>query len=462
MLEMRTGRITAESLGSKVFRDRYRLTYAYAAGAMYRGIASVELVARMGRAGFIGFFGTGGLSLPEIERGIQYLQTRLTNGEPWGMNLLANPVHPARERETVDLYLRHRVRAVEAAAFTRMTPPLVLYRLRGLRRDGDGGVRCDNHVIAKVSRPEVAEAFMSPAPRPVVEQLLQEGRITREQSALATAVPMSSDICVEADSAGHTDGAIPTVILPAMLRLKDAMIRRHAYDEPICMGLAGGIGTPEAAAAAFVMGADFVVTGSINQCTAESGLSADAKALLQEMNIQDTDYAPAGDMFEIGAKVQVLRKGVFFPARANRLYALYAQYDSLDDLPPKQQQQLQNQYFKRSFAAVWDEMKQYLERQGQQAEIAKAEANPKHKMALVFRWYFWYSTQLALDGRRDDRVNYQVQTGPALGAFNQWVKGTELEPFANRHADDIARKMMTEAAEYLTRRFDALNEGAAL
>lgn len=461
MIGMRTSRITAESLGSQVFKDRYGLTYAYVAGAMYRAIASAELVVRMGRAGLIGYFGTGGLSIADIERGIRFIQARLSHGEPYGMNLLANYVAPQMERETVDLYLRCHVRNVEAAAFTQMTAALVLFRSRGLRRGDSNRVLCDNRVLAKVSRPEVAEAFMSPAPRNILDQLLRDGSITPEQATLAGMVPMSHDICVEADSGGHTDGAIPTVILPAMLRLKDAMSGKHVYHDPICMGLGGGIGTPEAAAAAFVMGADFVLTGSINQCTQESGMSEDAKALLQEMNVQDTAYAPAGDMFETGAQVQVLKKGVFFPARANKLFALYSQYDDLNDIPPKVQQQLQNNYFKTSIPVVWDETKRYLERQGQGHEIAKAEANPKYKMALVFRWYFGYTTQLALEGKGEDRVNYQVHTGPALGAFNQWVKGTELEPFANRHADEIARKLMTATADFLNCRFDQLAHGAS-
>lgn len=53
------------------------------------------------------------------------------------------------------------------------------------------------------------------------------------------------------------------------------------------------------------------MTGSINQCTVEAGTSDDVKDLLQQLNIQDTDYAPAGDMFEMGAKIQVMKKGVF-------------------------------------------------------------------------------------------------------------------------------------------------------
>jgi trans-AT polyketide synthase/acyltransferase/oxidoreductase domain-containing protein len=71
----------------------------------------------------------------------------------------------------------------------------------------------------------------------------------------------------------------------------------------------------------------------------------------------------------------------------------------------------------------------------------------------VFRWYFDYATNLALRGAPESRVDYQIHTGPALGAFNQWVQGTALENWRNRHVDQIAAKIMTEAAEILNQRF---------
>jgi trans-AT polyketide synthase/acyltransferase/oxidoreductase domain-containing protein len=97
------------------------------------------------------------------------------------------------------------------------------------------------------------------------------------------------------------------------------MMPKYRYDKPIHVGAAGGIGTLHAAAAPFIMGADFILTGSINQCTVEAGTSDAVKDLLQELNVQDTAYALAGDMFEIGARVQVAKRGLFFPARANKL-----------------------------------------------------------------------------------------------------------------------------------------------
>jgi malonyl CoA-acyl carrier protein transacylase len=45
--------LTAESLGSPSFRRDFNVKYAYVAGSMYKGIASKELVVRMGKAGLL-------------------------------------------------------------------------------------------------------------------------------------------------------------------------------------------------------------------------------------------------------------------------------------------------------------------------------------------------------------------------------------------------------------------------
>jgi trans-AT polyketide synthase, acyltransferase and oxidoreductase domains len=452
--------ITAASLGSKDFRRAFGLKYAYLTGAMYRGIASKELVVRIGQAKLLGYFGTAGLPLPEVEAAIRYIQQHLKDGEAYGMNLLSDLENPQAEMDTVALFMRHGVRHIEAAAYMQMTPALVWFRLKGLRRGPDGRLICDHHVLGKVSRPEVATLFMSPPPEKIVRQLLDEGRITREQAEWAPRVAVSNMICVEADSGGHTDRAIPTVIFPPMLLLRDQLAKRYNGELPIYMGLAGGIGSPQAAAAAFVMGADFILTGSINQCTVEGATSDAVKNLLQEVNVQDTDYAPAGDMFELGAQVQVLKRGVFFPARANKLYGLYQQYGSLNEIPANLQKQLQERYFKRSFEQIWNDVRNYLAAAGRHPEIQAIEANPKQKMARIFKWYFAYSTRIALAGDEDNRVDFQVHTGPAMGACNQWLKGTEIESWRARHVDDLAERLMVGAAATLEQAYARLLAGA--
>ncbi len=445
----------AAALGSAAFRAAYDVKLAYVCGAMYRGIASEALVARAARAGILAFFGTGGLDRARIEQAIARIRDELPDGGPFGLNLVHDPMLPANEDVTVDLALAHGVHNLEASAFMKITPALVRYRLAGLRRSPDGAVLAGNRVMAKLSRPEVAESFLEPAPERLVTRLLDEGAIGAEQAELARTVPMADDICVEADSGGHTDAGQPLVLLPAILRLRDRLCGEHGYGEPVRVGAAGGIGTPEAAAAAFLLGADFVLTGSINLCTVESGMSAAVKDMLAQINVQDTDYAPAGDMFELGAQVQVLKRGVFFPARARKLHDLYRRHESLEEIDADTRTLIENRYFHKSFDAVWEETKAYFATRDA-AEIARAEESPKHKMALVFRWYFGHSQRAAMEGDEKYRVDFQVHCGPALGAFNQWVKDSDLEAWRSRHVDEIGVRLMDETAGYLDRRLAQL------
>lgn len=440
---------SANALGNAAFRTEYQLRHAYLAGGMYRGVSSVELVNRMARAGLLAFYGTAGLSPEQVERDLRLLKTD-SAGRSYGANLVADIDQPEYNETLVDLFLRCDVPIIEAAAFMQITPALVRYRAAGLHRDEQGRIRHNRRIFAKVTRPETAAAFLNPAPERVVKNLLAAGKITEQQAALLREAPMADALIVAADSAWQTDEGTPYAVVPTLIRLRNQVVQQRGYPSPIYIGAAGGIGTAEGAAASFMLGADFILTGSVNQCTVEAATSDHVKDLLQNMNVQDTDYAPSGEAFELGTRVQVLKRGVFFPARARKLYDLYRHHNALEDLDAKTTEQLQTRYFKRDFAAVFREVAQQLS----SADRAKADRDPKYKMSLVFRWYFTYAAKLALEGVSANKVDYQIHTGPALGAFNQWVKGTALEDWRNRHVDQIAEKIMGEAAEILNQRFN--------
>ncbi|MFI6924066.1 ACP S-malonyltransferase [Nonomuraea spiralis] len=445
------------SLGSAEFRADYRVRHAYLAGSMFKGIASADLVIRMGRAGLMAFFGAGGLTTDEIGKALDTIENGLGPDGAYGVNLLYGFDEEGLERETVDLLLRRDVRHVEAAAYPRITAPLVRYRYSGAHRDAAGRPVAVRHVLAKVSRPEVAAAFMRPAPPNILDRLVREGALTEAEARVAAELPVSGDVCVEADSAGHTDGRSPYALMPAILRLRDEEMAAHGYAKRIRVGASGGIGAPEAAAAAFVLGADFIVTGSVNQCTPEAGTSDAVKDLLAGLDVQDTAYAPAGDMFETGAQVQVARKGTLFPARAGKLYQLYRRHGSLEEIDERTRRTIQDKFFRRSFEEVWEETRAFLAAR-RPGELARAERDPKHRMALVFRWYFVHTIRLALRGEAGRQVDYQVHCGPAMGAFNRWVAGTELADWRARHVDVIADRLMEAAAGLLEARLRDLTK----
>ena len=443
------------ALGSASFRADYGLKYAYLAGAMYKGIASARLVTALAKAGLMGFFGTGGLRLAEIEQAILAIRAALQSGEAFGMNLLASPETPDLEMRTVDLYLKHGVKFVEAAAFSQVSASVVRFRFTGAQRAADGSFHCVHRVLAKISRPEVAQSFMSPAPEALLSRLVDTGQLTQEEAQAGRCLPVAQEVCVEADSGGHTDQGVASVLLPAMLLLRDELMREHRYRQELRVGLAGGIGTPEAAAAAFILGADFILTGSVNQCTVEAAISDSAKQLLEDMGVQDTAYTVSGDMFEVGAKIQVLRKGLLFPARASKLHELYSRHDSIEQIDAKTIATIQDKYFRKSLDAVWEETRAYYQN-AHPSVLKHAEGNPKRKMALLFKWYFVHTTRLAAAGSTEQRVDYQIHCGPALGAFNQWVKNTPLQHWQQRGVAQIAEQLMVGAAEVLQRRLTRL------
>ncbi|PSU35481.1 ACP S-malonyltransferase [Photobacterium lutimaris] len=448
--------LTPNQLGSPKFLERYNVKYPYVSGSMYRGIASKEMVVAMGLNGFIGFLGTGGLSDSVIEESIVFIKDQLGSSHPFGVNLLHNEDNPDYENKMVELYLKHDIRNIEASAFITISEALVLYRLKGVSRFLDGSIRIRNHILAKVSRPEIAELFLRPAPKDIVDNLVSTGKLTKEEGELSTHVSLAGEICIEADSGGHTDAGNLCVLLPAIKYLEDRISRKYNYSEKILVGAAGGIGTPSAAAAAFILGADFILTGSINQCSIEAAISEEVKDILETINVQDTAYAPAGDMFEMGAKVQVLKKGVLFPYRANKLYNLYKEHNGIDDIDKLILTQLEKRFFKKTLDEVWAEISTYLI-QGKKEELEMAERSPKYKMALIFKWYFNYSTKIALSGSVDDKVNYQVHCGPSLGAFNEWVSGTGLSSWRNRNVHVMAQKILKETCLLLKEQIKAMS-----
>jgi trans-AT polyketide synthase/acyltransferase/oxidoreductase domain-containing protein len=431
-------------LGDPTFKKRYGLEYSYVVGAMANGITSVEMVTVAGRAGMMGCFGAAGLHPDEIDTAIHRLQQDLPD-LTYGFNLIHSPNEPHLEAALVDLYLKRGIRLISASAYMDMTLSLVLYRVKGIHLDANGSIICPNRVIAKVSRVEVARKFFSPPPPKLLQVLLEKNLITRTEAALAANIPLAQDLTAEADSGGHTDNRPALALLPTMLALRDELSAKHRYPEPICVGLGGGIATPDATAAAFSMGAAYVLTGSINQACIEAGTSETVRQMLAEAGQADVVMAPAADMFEMGVKVQVLKRGTMFPFRAAKLYDLYQIYDSLEAIPPKEREMLERDYFRCNFGDEWEQTKEFFKERDPR-QIDQAEKDPKHKMALVFRSYLGQSSSWANSGDPTRRIDYQIWCGPSMGAFNEWTRGTFLAKPENRTTVTVAMNLLFGAA----------------
>jgi trans-AT polyketide synthase, acyltransferase and oxidoreductase domains len=434
-------------LGDSSFCETHGLVYPYMTGAMANGIASADIVEAMARVGMLGSFGAAGLSLERVSQAVERLQATCGDS-PHCFNLIHSPNEPAHEAALAELFLNRGVRLIEASAYLDLTLPIVRYRVAGLETGERGTTQIRNRVIAKVSRVEVASKFLAPPPPRMVQELLKLGQITPTQAELATTVPMCDDLTAEADSGGHTDNRPAITLLPTMLALRDRFQAQYQFPNRVRVGLAGGLATPAGVAAAFAMGAAYVVTGSVNQACLESGSSPPVRKMLADAGQADVTMAPAADMFEMGVKVQVLKRGTMFPMRGAKLFELYRQYPSWDAIPAGERQNVEKNILRASYDEIWQQTRDFFQRRDP-TQLPKAESDPKHQMALVFRWYLGLSSRWANFGDATRQLDYQVWCGPAMGAFNEWTKGTFLEDPQNRSVGVVALNLLYGACIHL-------------
>ncbi len=436
-------------LGDPEFLNDHALKYPYMTGAMANGIGSVEIVEAMSRAGMLGSFGAAGLSIERIAQAIDRLKTNLGEAT-FCINLIHSPNEPAHEMATAELLIKKSVTLVEASAYLDLTPAIVRYRAAGFKGGVGGFAIPMNRIIAKVSRVEVATKFLSPPPERMLRDLVAAGHITQQQAALAARFPVADDITAEADSGGHTDNRPAITLLPTIIALRDRLQKQFRYANSPRVGLAGGIATPASVAAAFAMGAGYIVSGSINQACVESGSSDAVRKMLADAGQADVAMAPAADMFEMGVKVQVLKRATMFPMRAGKLFELYRTYPSWEAIPEPERVQVEKTFFRAGFEEIWTKTKEFFLRRDT-TQLPKAESDPKHRMALVFRWYLGLSSRWANAGEAGRQLDYQVWCGPAMGAFNEWAKGSYLEPPKNRTVVGVALNLLYGACIVLRR-----------
>jgi PfaD family protein len=149
-----------------------------------------------------------------------------------------------------------------------------------------------------------------------------------------------------------------------------------------------------------------------------------------------------------------------FPMRAAKLYEIYRAHASLEEIPSDVRAGLERDQFKAPLGAIWEECRAFFA-QRDPAQVTRAEADPKHKMALVFRWYLGLSSRWANAGVPERRADYQIWCGPAMGAFNEWAAGSLLAAPAERRVVTVALNLLVGACA-LTRLHQFRAQGHAL
>jgi len=146
--------------------------------------------------------------------------------------------------------------------------------------------------------------------------------------------------------------------------------------------------------------------------------------------------------------------------RAQKLYSLYSDYNSIEEIPAKERENIEKQIFKKSLDDIWEMTVDFFTHRDPD-QIKKAENNPKKKMALIFRWYLGLASRWSNIGEKGREMDYQIWCGPSMGAFNSWVKHSYLESYENRTVVDVAKHILTGAA-YLYRIQNLAGQGIDL
>ncbi len=441
----------AEQLGDSAFREQLGLRYAYVATAPAPEISTPELVIGLGKRGCLGFldFDSEATRGDTASDAIRDVARALGPGGSFGVILRPTawdaPHQPENSEERlVAIALGEGVRVAEAVGYHRITPALVRFRFKGSYRKASGAAIAPRHLLAQVSRATAAALFLAPAPESIVASLVARGELTADEGEIARQLPIASDLCAVPEPAEGTDLA---TLLPSILRLRDQAEAGSA--QRIRVGAGGALGTPEAIACAFLIGADFIQTSAINMACVEAATPPPIKHLLARLTSGETTTDPAADGFMLGARTRVVQKGSLFSARARKLYQLFRFCDSLEAIDPILREKLEATCFKRSLSAILDSLG---------ADGTTNGHDPKHQMALVFSWYLRRSLRWALDDHREEKLNHQIPCDESVAAFNLYAADTPLADPDRRTAASIAETLMHDAAVFLSGRTRALRK----
>jgi PfaD family protein len=130
-----------------------------------------------------------------------------------------------------------------------------------------------------------------------------------------------------------------------------------------------------------------------------------------------------------------------YAQRAAKLHELYRGYPSIEYIPAADREKIEKQIFQRPLTEVWAETERFWAARDPR-ELERANRDGRHKMALCFRWYLGLSSRWARTGEAARKRDYQIWCGPAMGLFNDWVRGSWLEPLQARSVVAVADALL--------------------
>ncbi len=429
------------AFGSLEFMRDHGLRHPCVAGSMGRGISGVPLVTALAQAGLLGFIGSFDVPVQHVAGMIDDCKARLGGAQNFGVNVHDCAENSSKSADLLSLCSEKSVPCVELSGFDRVTSALVKHRALGLS-EHDGLISRGHKVLLKTSRAEVARQFMQAAPARLLDELLETQQITSQQHRLAQQCPVADDVCVTCDGAWVNEPASAWIKLPEFQQLRASL---GLVAQSVRLGCSGGIGTPQSMAAAFQLGADFVLTGSINQCTVEAGVHEAVKAALAQAGVEDTAFAPRADALRSDVRSRVLCGVSHFATRARHVLQLMHKGLSLQSVGEDTRAGLEQHFFGQALETVLKTACESLPDAAQQ----QVRSDGHRQWMLVLQQYLRRAERAVLSDQDGDLRNARIDCSAAMGAFNAWAKGTPWQDWRARQVAPMTLALLRQCAEML-------------
>jgi len=191
----------------------------------------------------------------------------------------------------------------------------------------------------------------------------------------------------------------------------------------------GGISTPASALAAFMWAPLMWRKWKCESACVEAGTSACQEVAASGRVTRMWMGAPASDMLRWVSELQVLEAGTTIRAQEPRKINLVLQ----KRMNPLMKSQQRNASLEKKYQKTMEKFASCIEffKQRDPEQIRTAPKTIRAgRWPWFFRWYLGLSPTWPNAGTPDRVLDvFKFWCGPALGAFNDWVKGTYLEHY---------------------------------
>ncbi|MCO4784209.1 MAG: 1-acyl-sn-glycerol-3-phosphate acyltransferase [Candidatus Cloacimonetes bacterium] len=385
-------------LGSTGFKKLFGLDYAYFVSGLPSYTHGRGMLQNLFENGMLGFFNLDGLTFNEKEESLNMLNQ---HDFRFGVEIHLDDFDEEEDKKLITLLMAQNIKYLLVKSCSKISEPLIRFK----SKEG-------NLLIAKVSHPDQCVALSS-GKKDVFSAFLIDGSFVSSQDTRS--------------------------ILSLMPSIKSLLNEKNIY-----LGVTGDLGTPDALAAAFAMGADFVSTSSINLLSNDVSGADSYKECIKKVRFQDVSLVSSFESFESGAKTRALNFGTRFVAVSTKIGSWFFERRSIDTLEDSEVKYLEEKVFGSSITQTLLDAKAFFEFRNPSL-IEAASNNSRISLAMLIRYYLEMGHLWAIEGNDNKKIDYNIKCGLDLASFNQWRQGTIFEDDQKLSVVQIALNLMMGA-----------------